>query len=272
MSESSHGLGSSLLVYGLYLAHEYYQELQEDGDDEEERDGGEEEGLVGKKIVSADMCAGYGARSHSQGERGWLLPQVEAYDGDGDKKDDKKDELKRKQFSTQSLFVVAFLGGSLMWTCVRLSVICVDRRYIAGSLDDLTLFVPMLVGQAFGWVQLCPSSSRNSFASRLEFHSHALLLSSSPGRVSSLRDNSRSVYLHHTMQTCGQLLGESAPSSDSPRLLHLPPHQGIQHELVSSIHAKDGWHDRVLFPTTHDANISSKKLLLNQSVHPTRRQ
>ena len=151
------GAGAGLFAYGLWLAREWWIERQEgddddggdgdgDGDDNDEEGGGEK-GEETRKLMEGE--SGYGSKTgpeavvdeavvnggHDGGEgdiAGFCERLFEcAPCGGGD--DGGAEGSTRKERSTNSLFIVAFLG----------------------SLDDLTLFIPMLVGKAMNWLELC---------------------------------------------------------------------------------------------------------------------
>lgn len=91
--------GGSLVFYGFYLAYEYCQD--------------------GRKIDTEEL-------------KGFIHQSESELDSIGARQKAQMTSWRARELSTQSLFIVAFLG----------------------SLDDLTLFVPMLVGRAMSWVQL----------------------------------------------------------------------------------------------------------------------
>mmetsp|Transcript_14574 Transcript_14574/g.26768 ORF Transcript_14574/g.26768 Transcript_14574/m.26768 type:complete len:346 (+) Transcript_14574:82-1119(+) len=129
--------GACLLGYGCKLAHEYYHEVWlgggDDDDGEGEAEGGADEadGLIDGEKAGYSESATAGTNSSGGGaEAGGRVASGAAPNqssgGGGSKSNG------RKARTSASLFVVAFLG----------------------SLDDLTLFVPMLLGQAISWIDL----------------------------------------------------------------------------------------------------------------------
>ena len=142
------GAGACLFCYGLWLAREWYAEvyINDDEDDEDcENDAddmnGETDRLVAQTennstVESENDPADYGSKCGSplrkdtdskQEEQQWPFFS-KCYHSFSKNIGTKKIQER----STNSLFIVAFLG----------------------SLDDLTLFVPMLVGQAMNWLEL----------------------------------------------------------------------------------------------------------------------
>lgn len=130
------GAGTLLAAYSVKLAYEYFTEGEGDGDCEgsedkytkiRDEDAGREED-EGKSMPPSLMKSISGVSLESLEDGGRPLP----LDIDG-----AKDELGQ----TQRLFVIAFLG----------------------SLDDLTLFVPMLVGKSFDLAQLVLGSFAAAF-------------------------------------------------------------------------------------------------------------
>lgn len=120
--------GCMLAVYSIKLSYEYYQELQEGGEEEPSAENeNPESGMYNK--VATDPAAGdaelAGGKPASNRE---MVPGMEI------DSPDKAQEVvdKADQERSQTLFVIAFIG----------------------SVDDLTLFVPMLVGKGFDIVQL----------------------------------------------------------------------------------------------------------------------
>jgi len=149
--------GVSLVGYGAFIAKEYYDETW--GPDAEEAEYSEESSST--LITSAEE----GSSTVIAFETNSTEPeceltkrtalQIEAGSGeggyekagpeDGEPSDEEEEEAgavnegdgegQKKGRTSSSLFIVAFLG----------------------SLDDLTLFVPMLAGQALHWTELCES-------------------------------------------------------------------------------------------------------------------
>jgi len=105
-----------LVVYSIKLTKEYIDEINEEPDAEEEAAKAQED--------SDDEWAE--ALAEAEAEAG-LVPTSRPKKKDAD---DKQAEEEKER--SQTLFVIAFVG----------------------SLDDLTLFVPMLVGKGFDMVQL----------------------------------------------------------------------------------------------------------------------
>ena len=138
------GAGGLLFAYGLWLLREWWLDDDDDDDGEGGDNGGEgeSESLVGSgddKEKRERPCDDYGSdkdgkHSSSGGdeEGGSLGADLCGCCGTGGGGSDGEVAGKKQERSTNSLFVVAFLG----------------------SLDDLTLFVPMLVGQAMNWLEL----------------------------------------------------------------------------------------------------------------------
>mmetsp|Transcript_66280 Transcript_66280/g.146802 ORF Transcript_66280/g.146802 Transcript_66280/m.146802 type:complete len:251 (+) Transcript_66280:189-941(+) len=108
--------GSLLAVYSIKLLYEYIQECRE-GDDEEKGEASPESGRY-KQVPSAE-------------DGGVELINAAATEIDCPSKPDNVLDKADKE-KQQTLFVIAFIG----------------------SVDDLTLFVPMLVGKGFDLVQL----------------------------------------------------------------------------------------------------------------------
>jgi len=129
------GAGILLVVYGIKLTIEYIQELQEGGEE-----GGEGDNKYDKVATSEDPEANKDGRPLSARSReiemaDQLAPgQPATGPPDGQTADDKAllEQERKDQERQQTLFVIAFIG----------------------SVDDLTLFVPMLVGKAFQLTQL----------------------------------------------------------------------------------------------------------------------
>jgi hypothetical protein len=114
--------------YGCKLAYEYYREvwLGEGDDDDDEEEGGSGSGGSEATGLMDEDKSGYSAGGVEKG--------AQSAGGGGGGGGGGKANAKAR--TSSSLFVVAFLG----------------------SLDDLTLFVPMLLGQAISWVELGKSA------------------------------------------------------------------------------------------------------------------
>lgn len=118
--------GSMLAVYSVKLTYEYIQECQEGGDDDEK----EKESDPNHKYTPAattesqvaDVEGGTGIKKDSARHM-----EIDGSPEKGSPADEQKDDDR-----SQTLFVIAFIG----------------------SVDDLTLFVPMLVGKGFNIAQL----------------------------------------------------------------------------------------------------------------------
>lgn len=128
------GAGCLLVIYGIKLTIEYIQELNEGGDGE-----GEGDNKYDKVATSDDPEANKDARPLSARSReiemaDQLAPgQPPGGPTPGEEADKALLEQEKKDLERQqTLFVIAFIG----------------------SVDDLTLFVPMLVGKAFELTQL----------------------------------------------------------------------------------------------------------------------
>lgn len=145
------GAGACLFVYGLWLAWEWWVESQEEDDDDgdgdcdvDEVEGGEKDeesrklmegdtdygSKKGSEVV-VDEVAGKEGQQGDAGLSGFCEKLCGGTDGD-DAKSIGQGKKGSKERSTNSLFIVAFLG----------------------SLDDLMLFIPMLVGKAVNWLEL----------------------------------------------------------------------------------------------------------------------
>lgn len=113
--------GCLLAVYSVKLLHEYIQECGEEAGEEEADKAGLESGRY--KQVSTEEA---GVEMAAADEQGRLVSEIDS--------PDKAEEVlvKADKDKQQTLFVIAFIG----------------------SVDDLTLFVPMLVGKGFDLVQL----------------------------------------------------------------------------------------------------------------------
>lgn len=119
--------GSMLAVYAVKLTHEYFTEGGEDENEEENKGQNDAKGQYTPAAASESQAADVeGGTGVAKAEK--PPPQTLEIDGKAAPEEDKKEEDNR----SQTLFVIAFIG----------------------SVDDLTLFVPMLVGKGFNLVQL----------------------------------------------------------------------------------------------------------------------
>lgn len=110
--------GSMLAIYSVKLLHEWWTESDENDDGDVEQGN---YGKVNPDGVDTDM------------EDGELTPMYrKPQHGDNEIDTQSKAASQKENAQTQTLFVIAFIG----------------------SLDDLTLFVPMLVGKGFDFAQL----------------------------------------------------------------------------------------------------------------------
>jgi len=116
--------GSMLALYSIKLTYEYIQEMNEEGESSEEVS----ETANRYDKVAADDAGDEEAQKELALMGGEPIGDDESSTNDGEVHQRRKDDTSR----TQTLFVIAFLG----------------------SVDDLTLFVPMLVGKGFDIVQL----------------------------------------------------------------------------------------------------------------------
>jgi hypothetical protein len=117
------GAGCMLALYSLKLSWEYYQECTSGGEEPQELAENPESGTYNK--VATNEGANGNEKPASARE---MVPGMEI-----DSPDKPQDELeKADKERQQTLFVIAFIG----------------------SVDDLTLFVPMLVGKGFDLPQL----------------------------------------------------------------------------------------------------------------------
>jgi len=114
------GAGALLALYSIKLFHEYFTE---GGDDE-----GTELSSCENNYNKVSMESG---DEEAQKPLSTKLPDS-TFEEEGETKTELSDNEKGEKDRTQTLFVIAFLG----------------------SVDDLTLFVPMLVGKGFDMVQL----------------------------------------------------------------------------------------------------------------------
>uniref|UniRef100_A0A7S4PVE4 GDT1 family protein n=1 Tax=Alexandrium monilatum TaxID=311494 RepID=A0A7S4PVE4_9DINO len=117
------GAGVLLALYSLKLLREYIQELQEDNDNENEVE----------RPTEIELAPNDEHRRTLQDSEQLIPPEADAEnppdkDSIGNKEQVSKGASKRRE----ALYCIAFIG----------------------SIDDLTLFVPMLVGKGFDVVQL----------------------------------------------------------------------------------------------------------------------
>mmetsp|Transcript_121704 Transcript_121704/g.344254 ORF Transcript_121704/g.344254 Transcript_121704/m.344254 type:complete len:255 (+) Transcript_121704:189-953(+) len=117
------GAGSLLAVYSIKLSIEYIQELRE-GAREENADP---ENRYDKVATTEEGGGATDGKLLSTG-----LTEIECADPPDGPNQALTEQEKKDQERQQTLFVIAFIG----------------------SIDDLTLFVPMLVGKAFDLAQL----------------------------------------------------------------------------------------------------------------------
>lgn len=122
------GAGVLLSLYSVKLTYEWIQELREGGEEEDAAEGANPEGGTYSKVATdgspgdVELAAGKPASTRE------MVPGVEVDNPDKPQEEVDKADKERQQ----TLFVIAFIG----------------------SVDDLTLFVPMLVGKGFDIVQL----------------------------------------------------------------------------------------------------------------------
>eukprot|EP00746_Dinoflagellata_sp_MGD_P144254 gnl/MRDRNA2_/MRDRNA2_77007_c0_seq2.p1 gnl/MRDRNA2_/MRDRNA2_77007_c0~~gnl/MRDRNA2_/MRDRNA2_77007_c0_seq2.p1 ORF type:complete len:273 (-),score=49.93 gnl/MRDRNA2_/MRDRNA2_77007_c0_seq2:379-1197(-) len=126
--------GSMLAVYAVKLTYEYIQEWREGGDDDNDKKPEENDPkhkytpAATAESQVADVEGGTGISKAEKLPDSARRMEIDGSPEKGSPADEKKDEDGR----SQTLFVIAFIG----------------------SVDDLTLFVPMLVGKGFNIVQL----------------------------------------------------------------------------------------------------------------------
>jgi hypothetical protein len=126
--------GCLLSLYSIKLSYEYYQECMEGGEEENAAANENPDGGSYAKVATNEGAAGAGDVELAQGKplsarsREMAAPGVEIDSPDKPQEDVDKADKDRQQ----TLFVIAFIG----------------------SVDDLTLFVPMLVGKGFDIIQL----------------------------------------------------------------------------------------------------------------------
>ena len=136
---------------------------------------------------------------------------------------------KKQERSTNSLFVVAFLG----------------------SLDDLTLFVPMLVGQAMNWLELreylvwvlvlvvcaCVRARERSSSNRnlltLHFIFNVILKRCSHRRCCRSDDNRSRVYVLGDVQAGGPNFGIYSFICHRSLVRKYPPHQRALYNVIA---------------------------------------
>ncbi|CAE7797394.1 unnamed protein product [Symbiodinium sp. CCMP2456] len=122
--------GSMLALYSVKLLHEWVTEAEEDPQDTKE-DAGQENKYA--KVSPSDLEGG-GELTPGRNESRQLMSArnrpIESANAASEH--DRKSLDDKESAQTQTLFVIAFIG----------------------SLDDLTLFVPMLVGKGFDFAQL----------------------------------------------------------------------------------------------------------------------
>lgn len=121
--------GCMLAFYSLKLGHEYIQEMREADTEEDTGEENKYNKVATEEGEAADAEAG-GAPVKT-GSKGSLSARNRTIEHAETQEDEKAKESKESSQS-QTLFVIAFIG----------------------SVDDLTLFVPMLVGKGFDIVQL----------------------------------------------------------------------------------------------------------------------
>jgi len=113
--------GSMLAIYSVKLAYEYFT------DEGDENEGGDGEAESSEEVASSSLCD----EESQEKELALMAPDEDSPDEQHTKpltRQRSSEDSKR----SQTLFIIAFLG----------------------SVDDLTLFVPMLVGKGFDIVQL----------------------------------------------------------------------------------------------------------------------
>jgi len=131
------GAGTMLCLYSIKLIKEYIDEMNEEGGDDTKEDAGDEHKY--NKVNNSDTEAGAAGKPDiemvpsRQGSRQLSARNrtIETANEDAAAAAEKVAQEKEESQS-RTLFFIAFIG----------------------SLDDLTLFVPMLVGKGFDLVQL----------------------------------------------------------------------------------------------------------------------
>jgi hypothetical protein len=137
--------GGLLAIYTVKLTYEYVYE-SDDEDEGAEQEPGDQDRQENKDCnVSSELeLGGRGTEAAGESDHATLLACDEASAGHGLKSDSpsrreitlsrepEEHTAKADSKGQQTLFVIAFVG----------------------SVDDLTLFVPMLVGKGFTWLQL----------------------------------------------------------------------------------------------------------------------
>jgi len=126
------GAGCLLALYSVKLSYEWYQECGQEEEPNENPDGNPDGGSYAKVATTEGNGGAPGDVEMAGGKPGSarreMVPEV-AIDGPDKAQEDIDKADKDRQ---QTLFVIAFVG----------------------SIDDLTLFVPMLVGKGFDILQL----------------------------------------------------------------------------------------------------------------------
>lgn len=124
--------GSMLAVYAVKLTYEYIQECREGGDEDEKPAENDPKHqytpAATAESQAADVEGGTGIAKKDGLPLSARHMEIDGSPEKGSPADDKKGDDDK----SQTLFVIAFIG----------------------SVDDLTLFVPMLVGKGFNIVQL----------------------------------------------------------------------------------------------------------------------
>lgn len=119
--------GCMLTLYSAKLTYEYIQECNEGGDEKDPQNDNPQSGCY-NKIATEDGAKDDGLEKGLSARGNDRIPAIEI-----DSPNKAEQELeKADKDRQQTLFVIAFIG----------------------SVDDLTLFVPMLVGKGFDIVQL----------------------------------------------------------------------------------------------------------------------
>ena len=126
--------GACLGVYAIFITYEYYQEeILGEKDDDDEKDGGydsipPEDPDEANKAVKTEASSLTDQTSVSYSE----VSYSEVSSEDNPVIDDEGTKAQNVTRKTRDLFMISFLG----------------------SLDDLTLFIPLLVGKTFGVIEL----------------------------------------------------------------------------------------------------------------------
>jgi len=124
--------GTMLAIYAVKLTYEYVQEYKEGGNDADKKP---DENFAEPTYALAATVEEWSAEEMADVEGGIDISKIQkrALEIDGSpEKGSPAHESKEADGRSQTLFIVAFIG----------------------SLDDLTLFVPMLVGKGFNIAQL----------------------------------------------------------------------------------------------------------------------